>query len=382
MGNTRVITTLYVSTFSAMLGSAIVVPFLPIYAESMGASGIWLGMIFAAFHISRTILMPAVGRLSDRKGRKVFIASGLFIYTVASLGYVWSSTLQELAVVRIVQGCGSAMIIPLVMAYVGELSPEDRIGAVMGMLGMFQFAAIGFGPLMGGVIADYFSMDASFLAMGGFSLVSLMMVIFFVPELDIYKKKKIEVPLIRSVESNQMRGLVSFRFSNAFARALFLTFVPVLAGLRLGMSLSQIGVLVASQPIAASVFQPVFGRLADKFGRKKLVAAGNLIDPVCLALMPFMHNFNQLITLCVFGGLGRAICLPAASALVVAEGQKLGMGSSMGVFNMAMSIGEVIGPLLGGLLMDTIGLDSVFFVAGMAGIVGTSLFIWFMQRPS
>lgn len=382
MNNTRIVTTLFISIFSAMLGVGIILPFLPLYAESMGASGIWLGIIFAGFHVSRTILMPFIGRLSDKKGRKAFIAWGLLIYTITSLGYVWASTLQELTVVRITQGCAGAMIFPIVMAYLGELSPKDKVGTTMGMFNMSLFAGVGFGPLMGGIIADYFTMDASFYAMAGFSLVALMLVLLFVPELHLYKEKKIEVSLIKSMESNRVRGLVSFRFSNSFSRAVFLCFVPVLAGFRLGLSLSQIGVLVASQPIVASMLQLPFGRLADKFSQKKLVTIGNLIDPLCLALIPFVHNFNQLLILCVSSGFGRAICIPAASALVVAEGRKLGMGSSMGIFGMAMSMGVTVGPLLGGLLMDYIGLDSVFFTTGLAGILGTSLFIWFMKHSS
>jgi len=59
--------------FSSMLGVGIIAPLLPLYAENLGATGIWIGVIFAGFSISRAIFLPIIGRLSDRIGRKLFI---------------------------------------------------------------------------------------------------------------------------------------------------------------------------------------------------------------------------------------------------------------------------------------------------------------------
>jgi len=64
---------LALSVFSSMLGIGIIAPLLPLYAENMGATGIWVGIIFAGFSISRVIFLPVIGRLSDRSGRKLFI---------------------------------------------------------------------------------------------------------------------------------------------------------------------------------------------------------------------------------------------------------------------------------------------------------------------
>ena len=68
--------------FSAMLGIGIIAPLLPLYAEHMGATGIWLGIIFGGFAASRAIVMPIVGRLSDRSGRKLFLTVGLLSYAI------------------------------------------------------------------------------------------------------------------------------------------------------------------------------------------------------------------------------------------------------------------------------------------------------------
>ena len=67
----RVFVILFFSIFSSMLGIGIIAPLLPIYAESFGASGLWIGIIFSGFSISRSIFMPIVGRWSDKRGRKI-----------------------------------------------------------------------------------------------------------------------------------------------------------------------------------------------------------------------------------------------------------------------------------------------------------------------
>ena len=71
--------------------------------------------------------------------------------------------------------------------------------------------------------------------------------------------------------------------------------------------------------------------------------------------------------------------MPAASALIVEEGRRFGMGSTMGAFAMAMSIGMAIGPLLSGVIADFASINLVFYFGASAGLIGTGLFLWFTR---
>jgi len=122
----KVFPVLALSIFSSMLGVGIVAPLLPIYADEMGATGIWIGVIFGGFSISRTIVMPIIGRLSDRHGRKLFLGIGLLAYAIISLGYIWAENVSQLTAVRLIQGAASGMIIPIAQAYIGDISPEGK----------------------------------------------------------------------------------------------------------------------------------------------------------------------------------------------------------------------------------------------------------------
>ncbi len=125
--------TLFFAMFSTVTGVGIVVPLLPIYANDLGATGIYVGLIFGSFSLSRTFLLPLFGRLSDLNGRKPFIIAGIFSYTLISIAFVFSDNVETLIILRFLQGAGSAMIMPVVQAYVGEITPEGSEGYSMGL---------------------------------------------------------------------------------------------------------------------------------------------------------------------------------------------------------------------------------------------------------
>jgi len=365
-----------------MLGMGIIAPLLPLYAESLGASGIWIGVIFAAFSISRTLLMPIVGNVSDRKGRRIFICTGLFVYAAISLGYIWAHRVSELIFVRLAHGFSSAMIIPIAQAYIGELSPKGEEGIWMGYFNAAFIAGFGFGPLIGGVLTDYFSMEAAFYTMGGLNLLAFLLAFFLLPEVR-HRKERIPDPQPslprRMRESGIMKGLFSYQIVYAVGRSAFMAFLPLFGAFYLGLSPGQTGTVLAIHFLLMSISQLFSGSIADVFNRKGLIILGSLGSLAFLALIPAMQNFWQLLALCIFGAVGSALPVPAASALTVEEGKKYGMGATMGIFNMGNGIGMAVGPLIGGLIADLMNINSVFYLGAGVGLLGTGLFIWFTR---
>ena len=376
----KVFPILALSIFSSMLGVGIISPLLPLYAEQMGATGIWIGIIFAGFSISRTIVMPIVGRLSDRSGRKLFLSIGLLGYAIISLGYIWANSVTELTLVRLIHGVASGMILPIAQAYVGDISPEGEEGTWMGYFNAAFFTGFGFGPLMGGVLTDYFGMNIAFYAMGGLNLLAFLLVIFFLPEIGQGKTLASPRASFKQMStSSMMKGLFSFRLSFSIGRGILATFLPVFAGIYIGLSSTLIGVLLAVNILLMSLLQVYGGNIADRFNRRVLIVVGSLTNLTYLALIPLGGNFWQLLGICALGGVGGAIALPAASALTVVEGRRFGMGSTIAVFAMAFSIGMVIGPLVGGVIADFANINLVFYFGAAIGLVGTTLFIWFTK---
>ena len=93
--NKKIFGALFFSIFATVTGVGIVVPLLPVYAHNLGASGIYIALIFGSFSISRSAFLPYFGRLSDKKGRKPFIVAGLFSYSLISFAFLFADNVQS-----------------------------------------------------------------------------------------------------------------------------------------------------------------------------------------------------------------------------------------------------------------------------------------------
>ena len=357
-----------------MLGAGVIAPTIPLYGRTLGATGIWLGIIYSAFSVSRAVFMPVAGKFSDLKGRKVFITMGLTIYTLASLGYIWSASVGQLIWIRFLHGVGSAMVVPIAAAAIGDISPKGKEGSIMGSFNVALFLGYGAGPLLGGFVHDALGMAEVFYLMGGLSCVSLFLVIFFMPEKKNLKQKELVSvsPFLTIWNKDIFKGLFLFRMSNAALRGSVTVFLPIFAT-QVDASPSQIGVLVSLNILLAAALQHFFGRLADRWNRYFLIVLGNLLTAAPLLFTPFADNYLHLIVLSTIMGVGSSLAFPAASAVATDLGRIHGMGNIMGFYNQAMSLGMIMGPVTAGWIMDLFGIHVVFIFGGLIGVFGSTL---------
>lgn len=143
---------LFISTAAAMLGIGIIEPIMPLYAKSMGASGIVLGLIFSGFAFSRTLFAPIIGKISDRHGRKRFLVTGLFLFIIFSILYILAKTPFVLILIRAAQGLASVMVTPIAQAYIGDITPVGKEGKYMNLFFISYFSGTALGPVAGGSI--------------------------------------------------------------------------------------------------------------------------------------------------------------------------------------------------------------------------------------
>jgi len=380
----RIFSVLFFAIFSAMLGLGIILPILPLYAKSLGATGLWLGAIFAGFSISRSVIMPFIGRYSDKSGvRKAFIAAGLFIYAGSSLGYINAESAFSLLLVRMLQGACSAMIVPIAMAYIGDITPQNKEGSYMGIFTISLFLGFGIGPLFGGLIMDLFSVNTAFMAMGILCVIAFSLVLLFLPSPNSRHLPDTVFPSSyrKILSSKVIKGVVLYRFASAFTRASILSFLPLYASYKIGMSATQIGMVISTGVLLTSFFQYPFGKLADTMNRRNLILLGSIPYSLVVVLFPFTTSFSQVLCINLILGLFGAMPMPAASAIIVGEGKKLGMGSTMAVFNVSMSLGLGCGPLVSGLIHDLTGLTVVFYFVSFVGVSGSILAGYCLKAP-
>ncbi len=376
----QIFNVLFVATFSAMLGLGIVAPLMPLFAESLGATGIWLGIIFSAFSLSRAVLMPIIGKISDKKGRKKFIVFGLFFYSLASFFYIFAPDVYWLTFIRIIHGSASAMVLPVAMAYIGEIAPKGKEGKTMGTFNISLFLGMGSGPFLGGILNRLFGMNSVFLAMAGLTMASFFVVALFLPDLKIKKEENIKTTSFKKALKNKaVKSLVLFRVLGAMGRGGLMAFLPIYAA-SINIGSARVGIALSVMILLTALLQRPFGRVADKYNKFYLVLVGTIISDLMLFLIPGLKNFWLLMILVVIMGIAGALSMPAATAIIVKIGNNIGMGSSMGIFSTSMSVGMILAPLVSGLAMDYLGIKYIFPVAGVISFIGTYFFYYYFKK--
>jgi MFS family permease len=157
-----------------MLGAGIVVPILPKYAESFGASYMYIGFTISAFGLARIITDIPSGTLSDRVGRRASLLIGTILFVATGLLAAYATSIEYLIAARFLQGVGAAIYTTSALAYVADILPSSGKGRYLGYYQSSFFLGSAFGPTLGGLLASVGGLRLPFLTLSAISLVSAL----------------------------------------------------------------------------------------------------------------------------------------------------------------------------------------------------------------
>ena len=376
--NKKIYITLFFATVITMIGLGIIDPILPLYAKSMKATGVQLGIIFAGFALSRSIFAPFIGQYSDRHGRKKLMIAGLFLFTVVSACFVYANSALALALIRLLQGFAVVLVSPVAQAYIGDLTPVGKEGKYMNLFLMSFFAGMAIGPYLGGYLTDRFNIKAPFYAMGGLSLLVMVLMLFLVPESPTMKshgrKKASFFKSFFSVYKDRpMIGIMAYMASRGFYRQGFNTFFPLIAVRAANMRLANIGLVLSVYMLFGTIMQYPFGLMADKFPSQKvnLILMGGICSALSMCAIAYSHSMLMFVILAISMGGFSSVSRASTIAIRTERGRIYGMGSATGAFTTSLSIGQVLGPILFGVIADISSIPVAFLVGGLVGLTGT-----------
>jgi MFS family permease len=357
---------LYISVFLMRFSFGLVLLTLPIYLPRQEFSNLVVGIIAAAYPVTETIFGQVIGVLVDRFGRRRWIYLGLTTSAFALFAFTLNTDVSYLIIVHAVQGLAAAMIVVSTLTMVTDVSSGATRGREMGI---YDFANLGgyvVGILTAGILVRTHSLLAPFYFASALAAIGAAFAYLRVKEKSSRRYSALSpIHTVRLLLSDRRAAAM---FPIWLAVTIFIG-VALTFGPRLGPSPFLTSFLIGGVLLVLAFTQPFFGHLSDRYGRDRLMMLGmlSLIGLFVTAITMFRRGFNvtYAIPLLVVFGIGSFAFAPAALASLGDLAPERGRGTTMGFYSVVISLGTIIGPLLGGYLLDRYGMSSLFY-AGLA----------------
>jgi multidrug resistance protein len=376
--------TIFLIVFVDVLGFTVILPLLPFFSESLGASPFVVGMVVSSYGFCQLISGPILGQLSDRIGRRPVLLVSQF---GTLLGFIILGLAHQLWMVflaRIIDGI-TAGNITVAQAYISDVTtPQERTRA-MGMIGAAFGLGFILGPAVSGMLAG-FGHSAPIWASCTLSALSICGSFFFLK--DVRKPDKGSAPAPRSRRQRYRELLMSQSvkahyfsyFAFAFSFATFVSGLALFCERRLhwkGLPFSavQVGYVLAYSGLINLSVQTVFlGRLVKRFGEHVLVRTGFALSAVGLLVIGLSQNVPEFLIGLSLNSFGSALLRPSLTGLISRNVSPQHQGFALGFAQTLLSVAQIICPLISGLLIERelyLGFTGIAATSCMVGLLAT-----------
>jgi MFS transporter, DHA1 family, tetracycline resistance protein len=361
----------FITVFIDLMGFGIVLPVLPYYAESYGASSLTIGLLFTSYSIMQFLFTPVWGRLSDRCGRRPLILLSLAGSCIGFFIFGMADRLSLLFIGRMIAGIAGA-IIPTTNAYIADITTPETRAKGMGLVGVAFGMGFILGPAIGGLISPYGYEKAPFLA-SALAGLNLVFAYFKLPESlspgtqskAIGRRAGIK-SLWQSLSNPRTGLLLLLQFLVIFAVANMEATFALLNEHTYHLGARQTGYLFTLIGLSMSVAQGlIVGRAVKRFGEKKCIVFGTFAMIFGLALMPFAPNLTSYFAIIVLLAFGAGINNPSVSGLLSRISDVGEQGEIMGFAQSLSSLGRILGPAWGGFACGAFGMQWPYISGGL-----------------
>jgi EmrB/QacA subfamily drug resistance transporter len=391
---------LLVSTFAAFLtpflGAAINLA-LPAIGKDLNASAIGLGWIASSFILSSAIFLLPFGRLADILGRKRIFTAGILLFTISTFLIIFSRSLTYLLIMRVFQGISGAMIFGTSLAIITSVFEPGERGRAMGINITAVYTGLSAGPVIGGLLTQYFGWRSIFIFLLPFGLAALILILTKIkPEWSESKGEKFDwkgsviygvslatfmygfskLPLpagwiflgtgvafgiafllfekrndnpvfdLRLILRNRvfafsgLAALIHYAATSAtgFFISLYLQYLH-------GLDARSAGMIMISQPVAMAILSPVAGRLSDKMNPGIIASFGMGLTATGLVLLCFITAqtpHSLIIGLLALMGVGFGLFSSPNSNAIMSSVEKKHLGVASGVVGTMRMIGQML----------------------------------------
>lgn len=372
---------LWVNVFIDVLGFSILIPFLPFFSTQFGAPAWQIGLLLSTNALFGFFSGPIWGTLSDRFGRKPILLVCQFGTLAGFLMLAFSTSLPMLFASRIVDGVFGGNM-PVAKAIIGDVIPPHERSKHMTNIGVAYVLSSLLGPGLGGLLSKWGILAPGLLS-ASLTVLAIVLTARFIVETHPMKSSAPPAelaaapsPLLSRPKNNVLRSYPAVRYlltQWAFHNLAFMLFsscISLFAFLRLGLNAQQVGLLLTLAGIVRLlvrffVFMPLLRRLGDH----RTLIVGLTVFVITYILLCFVRTplqFGAVLCLHSFGASCTRGIMNSFMSRAVQPGQQ---GQMMGLSTAMDNFSQIIGPVAGGLILDTLPLWAYGGLAGMLALI-------------
>lgn len=354
--NQKTLSILIIGNLLICLGIGLVIPVTPFIKNYYHYSTTEMGIMTSLFAFSQFIASPLVGRLSDRIGRKPLIVAGLLLYGVSEVIFAISNTLLLFNISRVIGGLSAALFIPTSMALASDVTTIDQRAKVIGWISAAFSGGLILGPGIGGMLANI-SYKTPFWVAAGLGIIATIFTQIVMPHTKVEVNES-EITSsskggdLKSVMTAPLLILFGMIFIASFGLQGFESIYSIYVNQIFDFTLGTIALVLTLNGIFSLILQVfIFDFLVRKMGEVRLIGTCFLLGAIFVFWITQAHTQIEVIvaTLVVFSAFD--ILRPAITTLLTKEG-KDNQGLINGLNMSLTSVGNVVGPIMAGMLMD------------------------------
>ena len=335
--------------------------------------------VITVFSVAYGIAQLLFGPLGDRYGKYFVIAFGCLFCSLTTLLCAASTNLSTLLAARLLAGASCASLIPLSMAWIGDVVPYEGRQAVLARFMIGLILGNGVGVLLGGFCADYLDWRIPFLLIAAAFL-------FTGAYLSHLRRRLPQHALVKGdVHSEGSQGLwtsfskvIAVPWARVILASVFiegalvfgtLAFIPTILHLRLGMSLTAAGSVVMLFGLGGLCFAIFSPALVRSLGEVKLIRAGACVMAISMLTIGYSPSWGLTLPACFLFGLGFYM-MHNTLQINATQMVPTRRGAAVAAFASCFFFGQAVGVAMTGYLLDKTDSAhlSSFFSLAMLGV--------------
>ncbi|WP_230492576.1 MFS transporter [Martelella alba] len=367
-------------SFTTIIAMTLLLPFLPLYVEQLGATGHaaiseWSGVAYGATFFSAALTAPLWGRLGDRYGRKLMMIRASLGMAIAMTLIGMAHSVWQLVALRLLAGllggyASGSMIL------VATQTPKAKTGWALGVMSSGIMAGNFVGPLIGGTLPPLIGIRMTFIAAGSAIFIAFLGTTFLLKEEPGAAKKRSSQPPVPG-EAAFNKPVVAMLITGALLLIANMSVEPIITLYVAQLVTPERVTLVAGLAMSAAALGSILsaswlGRLADLIGHWTVIIACLLAAAVLLIPQAFVTQGWQLVVLRFFMGLALGGLLPCIASVIRHNVPDSIAGKMLGYSTSAQYVGQVAGPVLGGAVGGHLGMRPVFLGTCLLLFIGAA----------